>query len=140
MALARCILGKFLGVGCHCFPPYLYISLKKLSLKIIDRGVNGLMWGGGGVANSTMGIRKFNSRRSQVRKRKKIFPFNSVTICWGDLAPLPQVMPMIPYTTKSKGVFLTIGWYLALSEGYFPFYSVHGTSISHGCMFVITRI
>jgi hypothetical protein len=21
MALARCILGKFLGVGCHCFPP-----------------------------------------------------------------------------------------------------------------------
>jgi len=23
MALARCILGKFLGVGCHCFPPTL---------------------------------------------------------------------------------------------------------------------
>jgi len=21
MALANCILGKFLGVGCHCFPP-----------------------------------------------------------------------------------------------------------------------
>jgi len=21
MALVRCILGKFLGVGCHCFPP-----------------------------------------------------------------------------------------------------------------------
>ena len=21
MALARCILGKFLGLGCHCFPP-----------------------------------------------------------------------------------------------------------------------
>ena len=21
MALAHCILGKFLGVGCHCFPP-----------------------------------------------------------------------------------------------------------------------
>jgi hypothetical protein len=21
MALARCILGRFLGVGCHCFPP-----------------------------------------------------------------------------------------------------------------------
>ena len=21
MALARCILGKFIGVGCHCFPP-----------------------------------------------------------------------------------------------------------------------
>jgi hypothetical protein len=21
MALAHCILGKFFGVGCHCFPP-----------------------------------------------------------------------------------------------------------------------
>ena len=25
MALVRCILGKFLGVVCHCFPPYIYI-------------------------------------------------------------------------------------------------------------------
>jgi hypothetical protein len=25
MALAQCILGKFLGVGCHCFPPPLDI-------------------------------------------------------------------------------------------------------------------
>ena len=23
MALVRCILGKFLGVACHCFPPFL---------------------------------------------------------------------------------------------------------------------
>ena len=29
MALVRCILGKFLGVVCHCFPPreYIYIYL-----------------------------------------------------------------------------------------------------------------
>jgi hypothetical protein len=26
MALAHCILGKFLGVGCHCFPPPLDVS------------------------------------------------------------------------------------------------------------------
>jgi len=25
VALVRCILGKFLGVVCHCFPPYIYI-------------------------------------------------------------------------------------------------------------------
>ena len=25
MALVRCILGKFLGLACHCFPPSLYI-------------------------------------------------------------------------------------------------------------------
>jgi len=26
MALVRCILGKFLGVACHCFPP-IYINI-----------------------------------------------------------------------------------------------------------------
>jgi len=25
MALVRCILGKFLGVACHCFPPLFYM-------------------------------------------------------------------------------------------------------------------
>jgi len=25
-ALVRCILGKFLGVVCHCFPPHLDVS------------------------------------------------------------------------------------------------------------------
>jgi len=27
MALAHCILGRFLGVGCHCFPPPLDVSI-----------------------------------------------------------------------------------------------------------------
>ena len=27
MALVRCILGKFLGVACHCFPPLLMFPL-----------------------------------------------------------------------------------------------------------------
>ena len=26
MALAHCILGRFLGVGCHCFPPIPFIA------------------------------------------------------------------------------------------------------------------
>ena len=25
MALVRCILGKFLGIVCHCFPPFLVV-------------------------------------------------------------------------------------------------------------------
>ena len=29
MALAHCILGKFLGVVCHCFPPYRIYQLIK---------------------------------------------------------------------------------------------------------------
>jgi len=28
MALVRCILGKFLGVACHCFPPGICIHYK----------------------------------------------------------------------------------------------------------------
>ena len=32
MALAHCILGKFLGVGCHFFPPiYIYIYIYDIS-------------------------------------------------------------------------------------------------------------
>jgi hypothetical protein len=27
MALVRCILGKFLGVVCHCFPPHLDVLI-----------------------------------------------------------------------------------------------------------------
>jgi len=30
MALVRCILGKFLGVACHCFPPNSRITIKKV--------------------------------------------------------------------------------------------------------------
>ena len=34
MALVRCILGKFLGVVCHCFPPtYIYIKISYLTIK-----------------------------------------------------------------------------------------------------------
>jgi len=32
--------------------------------------------GGGGGAKKTLGIRKFNPRRNQVKKEKKIFPLN----------------------------------------------------------------
>jgi len=35
MALAHCILGRFLGVGCHCFPPP--ITLLNTDYKILAR-------------------------------------------------------------------------------------------------------
>jgi len=34
MALVRCILGKFLGVACHCFPPYVYYIKISVNLQI----------------------------------------------------------------------------------------------------------
>jgi hypothetical protein len=36
MALVRCILGKFLGVVCHCFPPHIYIYIIKCFLKFLN--------------------------------------------------------------------------------------------------------
>ena len=35
MALVRCILGKFLGVVCHCFPPKMMSYVKNVFLKKI---------------------------------------------------------------------------------------------------------
>ena len=37
MALAHCILGKFLGVGCHCFPPTFRRSLSARCLHVQRR-------------------------------------------------------------------------------------------------------
>jgi hypothetical protein len=34
MALVRCILGKFLGVVCHCFPPYYDVRSKNKNIRI----------------------------------------------------------------------------------------------------------
>jgi len=42
MALAHYILGKFLGVGCHCFPPHEEYTL----YKILEIGVLTSAWSG----------------------------------------------------------------------------------------------
>jgi len=43
MALAHCILGKFLGVVCHCFPPISSLYDKtnscRLHLSYVDRNI-----------------------------------------------------------------------------------------------------
>jgi hypothetical protein len=39
MALARCILGKFLGVVCHCFPPYMQYA-NNINIVVNDKCVD----------------------------------------------------------------------------------------------------
>ena len=39
MALVRCILGKFLGVVCHCFPPLVSILMKYQVDEIGEYGI-----------------------------------------------------------------------------------------------------
>ena len=55
MALAHCILGSFLGVGCHCFPPPLEFPLSHLGASTCKRherplsakdGIMGEKWPG----------------------------------------------------------------------------------------------
>ena len=38
MALVRCILSKFLGVACHCFPPSWYVCGKKIQMYVVHVG------------------------------------------------------------------------------------------------------
>jgi hypothetical protein len=33
MSLVRCIMGKFLGVACHCFPPHYFLYTNKFHRK-----------------------------------------------------------------------------------------------------------
>ena len=42
MALAHCILGKFLGVGCHCFPPCVGMSPKYSSVATVANFMHSL--------------------------------------------------------------------------------------------------
>ena len=50
MALAHCILGSFLGVGCHCFPPPLDVPTFASTCKRHERplsakdGITGEKW------------------------------------------------------------------------------------------------
>ena len=37
MALVRCILGKFLGVACHCFPP-IYVCMIFIYIETTTNG------------------------------------------------------------------------------------------------------
>jgi hypothetical protein len=54
MALARCILGEFLGVGCHCFPPPLDVSTFSARYLHVQRRERPLVAGGGTLRGREM--------------------------------------------------------------------------------------
>ena len=61
MALAHCILGKFLGVGCHCFPPPLDVSTFSARGLHVQRRERPLAAEGGNLRGREM-FRLFSSR------------------------------------------------------------------------------
>jgi hypothetical protein len=61
MALARCILGKFLGVGCHCFPPPLDVPTFSARCLQVQRRERPLAAEGGTLRGREM-FRKFWAR------------------------------------------------------------------------------
>jgi hypothetical protein len=54
MALAHCILGKFLGVGCHCFPPPLDVSTFSARCLHVQRRERALAGEGGTLRGREM--------------------------------------------------------------------------------------
>jgi hypothetical protein len=61
MALAHCILGKFLGVGCHCFPPHLDVPTFSARCLHIQRRERPLAAEGGTLRGWEM-FRQISSR------------------------------------------------------------------------------
>jgi hypothetical protein len=61
MALAHCILGKFLGVGCHCFPPPLDVPTFSTRCLHVQRRERPLAVEGGTLRGREM-FRKISSR------------------------------------------------------------------------------
>jgi len=61
MALARCILGKFLGVGCHFFPPPLEVPTFPARCLYVQRRERSLAAEGGTLRGREM-FREISSR------------------------------------------------------------------------------
>jgi hypothetical protein len=62
MALAHCILGKFLGVGCHCFPPPLDVKFEHQLIEVEKAAWKSLK----NVTTNFLGNRKAENYRSRV--------------------------------------------------------------------------
>jgi len=61
MALAHCIMGKFLGVGCHCFPPPLDVPTFSARCLHVQRRERALAAEGGSLRGREM-FRQISSR------------------------------------------------------------------------------
>ena len=67
MALAHCILGKILGVGCHCFPPPLDVPTFSTRCLHVQRRERPLAVEGGTIRGREM-FRQISSRIRLPRK------------------------------------------------------------------------
>jgi hypothetical protein len=61
MALAHCILGKFIGLGCHCFPPHLDVPTFSARCLHVQRSERPLAAEGGTLRGREM-FRQISSR------------------------------------------------------------------------------
>jgi len=74
MALAHCILGKFLGVGCHCFPVALPLDVPTFSARClhVQRRERPLVAEGGTLRGREM-FRQISSRIRLPRNSRDLF-------------------------------------------------------------------
>jgi hypothetical protein len=71
MALAHCILGKFLGVGCHCFPPSLDVPTFSARWLHVQRRERPLAAEGGTLRRREM-FRQISSRIRLPRNSREL--------------------------------------------------------------------
>ena len=69
MALAHCIMGKFLGVGCHCFPPPLDVPTFSTRCLQVQRRERPLAAEGGTLRGREM-FRQISSRIRLLRNSR----------------------------------------------------------------------
>jgi hypothetical protein len=81
MALAHCILGEFLGVGCHCFPPPLEVPTFSARCLYVQRRERPLAAEGG----TLIGRKTFRQISSRIRltpnSRDHIFIYDKYNYC-----------------------------------------------------------
>jgi hypothetical protein len=71
MAVVRCILGKFLGVGCHCFPPPLVVPTFSAGCLHVQLRERPLAAEGGTLCGREM-FRQISSRIRLPRKSRDL--------------------------------------------------------------------
>ena len=89
MALAQCILGKFLGVGCHCFPPPLDIPTFSARFLHVQRRERPLAAEGGTLRGREM-FRQISSRIRLPRNSRDLLHAANLRHGTGGFTSLPK--------------------------------------------------
>ena len=115
MALTHCILGKFLGVGCHCFPPPLDVPAFSARCLHVQRRERPLAAEGGTLRGREM-FRQISSRIRLPRNSRDLLHAANLRHRTDGFTSPPKEGALktkcFIYLTKSSCAFYSDGWTL----------------------------